>query len=83
MMGSPTQNPYHGISAIEEIVEKRINPEHTALLEQIPNDIEINEAIFSINSNKAPGPDGYNSFFFKHCWEWLEDSLLKLLKNFS
>lgn len=29
---------------------------------------EIDEAIFSLKDDKAPGLDGFNAFFFKECW---------------
>lgn len=29
---------------------------------------EIKESFFDIDSNKSPGPDGLNSYFFKECW---------------
>lgn len=31
-----------------------------------PKDVE--EVVFSSNSDKAPGPDGFNANFFKTCW---------------
>jgi len=29
---------------------------------------DIQKVIFSIGYDKAPGPDGYSSIFFKHAW---------------
>nr|GEX32947.1 reverse transcriptase domain, reverse transcriptase zinc-binding domain protein [Tanacetum cinerariifolium] len=33
------------------------------------NDKEIKEAMFDIGENRAPGPDGHTSVFFKHSWD--------------
>ncbi|GKA40664.1 hypothetical protein Tco_0733257 [Tanacetum coccineum] len=33
------------------------------------NDEEIKHAMFDIDNNKAPGPDGYSSKFFKQAWD--------------
>ncbi|XP_074271226.1 uncharacterized protein LOC141595154 [Silene latifolia] len=43
---------------------------HRALLAEVANS-EIKAAMFDINGNKAPGPDGYGSQFFKDTWEIL------------
>jgi len=34
-------------------------------------DMDIKEALFSIPNTKSPGPDGFNSGFFKHTWHKL------------
>ena len=30
---------------------------------------DVKRVMFSIPNDKAPGIDGFNSYFFKHCWE--------------
>lgn len=41
------------------------------LLCQMPTGKEIKEALWSIKDNKCPGPDGFNSYFFKKTWNIL------------
>jgi hypothetical protein len=37
---------------------------------------EINEAIFSIKLNKAPGPDGFPAEFYQRFWETIKGDLM-------
>ena len=53
------------MGALRCYIHKIISPEHYTLLDEILNAADIKEAMFSIHSNKAPGPDGFNTFFFK------------------
>jgi len=43
---------------------------------------EIKAALFSIPDNKSPGPDGYNAFFFKHCWSIIGADLIAAVRYF-
>ncbi|XP_021996309.1 uncharacterized protein LOC110893511 [Helianthus annuus] len=43
---------------------------------------EIKNAMFSIGENKAPGPDGYTSAFFKHAWDIVGTEVTKAILEF-
>jgi hypothetical protein len=43
---------------------------------------EIRAALFSMNDNSSPGPDGFGPAFFKRNWDLVKDSLLDSLNNF-
>lgn len=43
---------------------------------------ELKQAIFSIPSEKAPGPDGFIGIFYKTCWNIIKDDLFKAVKAF-
>ncbi|KAL2934380.1 LINE-1 retrotransposable element ORF2 protein [Bienertia sinuspersici] len=56
---------------------------HHRLLLQAPiTDEEIKKAMFSIPGSKSPGPDGYNSSFFKATWEVTGSEICEAIKDF-
>ena len=82
MLGSNPTNNYPGLNSMANIVNKRVSQDHFEHLASIPNDDEIKRTLFSIHSNKAPGPDGFNAFFFKHCWNTVGPLVLNAIKEF-
>lgn len=52
------------------------------LMCSIPSDEEIKSTIFKLNPNKAPGPDGLTSAFFKASWETIGLEVVAAIKNF-
>ena len=45
-----------------------VTDEHIALLSAPFTKEEVRKAVFSIPGAKSPGPDGFNSSFFKMAW---------------
>jgi hypothetical protein len=43
---------------------------------------EVNEAIFQMKYNKAPGPDGFPVEFYQIFWEIIKGDLMALFKDF-
>ncbi|GKA88883.1 RNA-directed DNA polymerase, eukaryota, reverse transcriptase zinc-binding domain protein [Tanacetum coccineum] len=58
-------NAYYGDKVAEQFVD---------LIKDV-SDLEIKEALFSIEDNKASGPDGYTSKFFKASWSVVEQDV--------
>ena len=52
------------------------------ILTQLPTAAEIKEALFDINPNKTPGPDGFSAGFFQHYWDLVGGELIKCIKDF-
>jgi hypothetical protein len=42
---------------------------------------EIRKALFSMNNNSSPGPDGFGPAFFKRNWDLVKGNLLEALNN--
>ena len=43
---------------------------------------EIKKAMFSIDDNKAPGPDGFSSLFFKAAWSIIGSDVVEAVTSF-
>jgi hypothetical protein len=43
---------------------------------------EIDAAVKEMPSDHAPGPDGFNGFFMKHCWSIIAEDFYRLCENF-
>lgn len=58
-----------------------INQEENELLIAIPSATEIKEALFAINGEKAPGPDGFSASFYHTHWEDIGPDLVKEIQQ--
>ncbi|XP_074288629.1 uncharacterized protein LOC141613783 [Silene latifolia] len=59
-----------------------LNAAHHEILNVEVSANEIRKAMFDIGGNKAPGPDGFNSQFYKDTWEITRESVIKAMKDF-
>lgn len=48
----------------------------------IPTDLEIKEAVFSINGGKAPGPDGFSAKFYHSYWHIIGPDVCSDVRQF-
>ncbi|XP_026410471.1 uncharacterized protein LOC113305668 [Papaver somniferum] len=48
-----------------EAVPKVINTEDNSFLEEIPTEADIKKAIFELNQDGAPGPDGFTGYLYR------------------
>jgi hypothetical protein len=54
---------------------------HDFLLALVSTD-DIKQVLFSMDDNKAPGPDGYTSAFFKKAWNIVGEDFCSAVKDF-
>jgi hypothetical protein len=48
----------------------------------IPSAIEIKHAVFGMNADGAPGPDGFGGHFYQHFWEVVASNVVLAVQEF-
>ncbi|WMV40714.1 hypothetical protein MTR67_034099 [Solanum verrucosum] len=51
-------------------------------MDRTPEEEDVKEAVFSLNSESASGPDGFSGKFFQACWEIIKEDIVKLVIAF-
>ncbi|GJW02004.1 putative RNA-directed DNA polymerase, partial [Tanacetum coccineum] len=70
------------IRSPESLFTKKITSEQSNHMVRSVEDEEIKRAMFSIDNDSAPGPDGYSSKFFKASWSIVGPDVCKAVKDF-
>lgn len=76
-----SSNPSDFDDSLQYITEKVTTAMNEALI-KIPTDEEIQKAVFDINPDKAPGPDGMTSLLFQKYWGITADVVKLTVKDF-
>ncbi|GKE83280.1 RNA-directed DNA polymerase, eukaryota, reverse transcriptase zinc-binding domain protein [Tanacetum coccineum] len=66
----------------ENMFTKKLDPETAEELVILVSDDEFKKALFDIEDNKASGPDGYTSKFFKNAWSVVGKDTCSAIKEF-
>ncbi|GJX84964.1 RNA-directed DNA polymerase, eukaryota, reverse transcriptase zinc-binding domain protein [Tanacetum coccineum] len=74
--------PVSGLENIEALIEKKLSAEDALDMVRMVNDEEIKTAMFQIDGNKAPGPDGFSAYFFKKSWSIVGTDVCNAVKEF-
>nr|GEW05144.1 hypothetical protein [Tanacetum cinerariifolium] len=77
-----TQDHVYDVEDVDNLFKKRLDADVALDLIKHVNDKEIKDALFSIDDNKASGPDGYSSNFFKAAWNVVGQDVCSAVKDF-
>jgi hypothetical protein len=53
-----------------------------AMLTNLPSFEEVKIAVFNLNTDGAPGPDGFGNYFFQHYWDIVGDDVFHVVSQF-
>ncbi|XP_013608309.1 PREDICTED: uncharacterized protein LOC106315086 [Brassica oleracea var. oleracea] len=76
-----TSSPTELDASLRFISEKVSHTDNMILLEK-PSEHEIRKALFEINPDKAPGPDGMTSKLFQKFWREMRQDIIRLVQDF-
>ena len=67
---------------VEDAIPEMITAEVNNILTKTPTSEEIKFAVFSLNFDSAPGPDGFGASFFQTYWEIIKDDVINAVLQF-
>jgi hypothetical protein len=67
---------------ITHLISPVVSAESAALLEKLVTAKEIKKTMFSMPLNKAPGPDGFTTEFFKSSWSVVGENVVAAIRSF-
>ena len=74
-----TPNP---LDVVREALSPKVTPEMNQSLISIPDMAEVQAAVFSINPDKAPGPDGFSAGFYQSFWDIIGEDIYRDICSF-
>ncbi|GKE20237.1 RNA-directed DNA polymerase, eukaryota, reverse transcriptase zinc-binding domain protein [Tanacetum coccineum] len=76
------ESPVKDLSPISALFKNKLSMEEASFMVRGVTNKEIKEAMFQIDGNKAPGPDGFTSHFFKKAWDIVGGDICSVIKEF-
>ncbi|XP_074289098.1 uncharacterized protein LOC141614238 [Silene latifolia] len=73
-----------GVCPVNKVIVRKgkcLTVDHMEILLAPLSDNEIKDAMFDISWNKAPGPDGYSSQFFKDTWHIVRTDVCRAVRD--
>eukprot|EP00253_Pinus_taeda_P002140 PITA_02140 len=64
-----------------DIIPQSISPRMNRILEAKITKEEAKKALFDMDPDKAPGPNGFSAWFLQICWPIVEKDLLKMIQK--
>lgn len=62
-------------------ISKLIFDEDNRLMEQLPDEAEVRETVYDLNTNNASGPDGITGAFYQSCRKIIGEDITRLVRD--
>lgn len=69
-------------AVVNEALAPKVTLEMNELLIALPDKLEVQKAVFSIHSDKAPGLDNFSAWFYQTFWDVIGDDIYRDIKSF-
>jgi hypothetical protein len=66
----------------EEVIPNLVTNDINALMTVLPSHDEIKAAVFALNKDSAPGPDGFGAYFFQFFWDIVKNDVFNAVLEF-
>ncbi|XP_026439650.1 uncharacterized protein LOC113338440 [Papaver somniferum] len=67
--------PVQITESILDAIQNAVSHEDNTLIEKIPSKEDIREAVFQLNQDGSPGPDGFTGIFYRIAWDIISEDL--------
>ncbi|MCH90684.1 RNA-directed DNA polymerase (Reverse transcriptase) [Trifolium medium] len=67
---------------VNEVIPSLITDRVNSMLTRLPTSEEIKNALFSLNKDSAPGPDGFGAIFFQTFWSIIKLDVINAVMQF-
>jgi len=67
---------------VSRVIPSLVTDDENVLLTATPNVDEIKRAMFDLNGDGAPGPDGFGGHFFQHFWDIVSSDVISSVQEF-
>ncbi|XP_058211744.1 uncharacterized protein LOC131323927 [Rhododendron vialii] len=82
LLGTPFMGKTDSVHVLTQAIHTKVPHHLRAMLVALITVTEIKAALMSINGDKAPGPDGFNSLFFQKSWDVVGSDFVAAVASF-
>jgi exonuclease III len=74
-------NREEAIEKVTRHIPRIINTDHNSALLRPITQTEVDHAVENMPPGKAPGPDGFTTDFFHHCWDMVKEEVWQVVEE--